>query len=59
MLSLRDESGHPLFVPLEWTNRAPPSSASLFTPPPILEVRCLLELAQRIQSIKQNKQKER
>jgi hypothetical protein len=59
MLSLRDESGHPLFIPLEWTDRAPPSFASLDAPPPILEVHCLLELAEHIRLVQQKVQKER
>jgi hypothetical protein len=58
MLSLRDESGHPLFVPLEWTDRAPPSAESSATPLPILEVHCLLKLAEHIRSIEHKQEKE-
>lgn len=58
MLSLRDESGRPLFVPLEWTDRAPPLPHQTLSMPPILDVHCLLELVEHIQSIQQRKEKE-
>jgi Family of unknown function (DUF5372) len=57
MLSLRDESGRPLFTPLEWTDRAPPyPHQSLTTPPPMLEVGRLLELVGLVQSIQRKKE---
>jgi hypothetical protein len=49
MVGLADSTGNTQFVPLEWTDRHPPNPCeALPDPKPMLNVRCLLRLAQLI-----------
>ncbi len=58
MVGLIDSTGNTQFVPLEWTDRNPPIPCeALHDPKPILNVRCLLRLAQLIETTSPNRQK--
>ena len=51
-LTLRGSAEGSFTVPLEWTDRAPPSVyAELGLEPPILDFRCLLALADLVQHL--------
>lgn len=48
-----------LTVPVEWTDRAPPPFCEdLAIEPPLLDFRCLLQLADLVESLDSNTQKD-
>ena len=60
VLSLFDEHTGTAVLPREWTDQALPSAyAGLSEPPPILEVRCLLQLWQLKETLEKKVDHER
>jgi len=57
-VSLRGPRDGTVTVPLEWTDKAPPSPyEQLGIPPPILDFRCLAELVDLVQLLDRDRKK--
>ena len=58
-LTLRGSPDGSLTVPVEWTDRAPPLFCEDLTiEPPLLDFRCLLQLADLVESLDSDTQKD-